>query len=278
MGRASWRWGLAWVVLLGCGDGGGGGSPFDGHVGITDEGFGCNDASPSPVRYRISSLHIPTLVEASAGLPCGHDVDLAGDVCGVADYPGGVDNAFIQLLSQVFELAPGGETPIDLQDEIDASLACAADDTACTRLDLVVAIAAGTDCARVSVFDGDDTLLAGPALASLDRAGNLRMIVGRLSLRLPMRAEPADTSLPIPLQSVTISGTLAGDTLEGMVLGGFLVGDDVSGLAAPLASLLHGSVSVAEIEPLIDDLSDVEDLNQCTALSVGLTGAATRIP
>jgi hypothetical protein len=242
------------------------------------EDFGmCGDAG-TPILYRINELIIPTPAQANGGETVGHNVDGAGDVCGVPDYAGGVDNSLVDLAAALPSLAPSD--PIDLQAEIDAGLNCAPDATDCTRIDLIVTVATGTNCVVVEVLDGTDanaTSLAGPFVGSLNSSGEMRGVVPSLQLAIPYGTETGPVDINLAVTSVIITGTRTDTTLTDIVIGGALIKTDFETTIRNLLPLLGDSITFDDIGPILSNLYDVQVAGAtppCAALSVGLTGSA----
>ncbi len=236
---------------------------------LTDFGM-CGDAG-EPSLYRMNVLHIPTPSEASAGDTVGHNVDGTGDICGVPDYAGGVDNSLIDLAAALPALAP--DDPVDLQAEIDAGLACAAGSTDCSRIDLIVSVRTGTGCVIVEVEDGEGETLAGPFTGSLDSNGNMRGNVSALALTIPYSTEDGPVDINLSVTNVIITGTLTSDGLEDVVIGGALVQSDFETTIMNLLPLLGGDITFEDIGPTLENLYDVQSGGNCAALSVGLTAS-----
>ncbi|MCA9579946.1 MAG: hypothetical protein KC668_31175, partial [Myxococcales bacterium] len=162
------------------------------------------EATGAEVRYRITTLHIPTPDEADGGATVGQNVDDADSVCGVPDYPGGVDNSLIDLNAALPALAP--DDPIDLQAEIDNALGCPSDASPaeCTRLDLVVGVTPGSACANVQVRNGAGEALAAPFVAHATN-GTLRGRVPQLALSIPYQAETMAVDIDLSVTNVVLS-------------------------------------------------------------------------
>jgi hypothetical protein len=233
----------------------------------------------APVNYRLSVLHIPTPLEANNGNVVGHNVDDRGDVCGVPDYAGAVDNSLIDLAAALPALAP--DDPINLQAEIDNAINCAPSAVDCTRLDLIVQVRTGTGCAVIEVLDGtaiDAQTLAGPFGVALDGAGNFSGQVASLALAIPYSTPTGSVDININLSGVRMSGTLTSNALSNVVLGGFLVQADFETTIMNLLPLLGGNITFDDIGPILANLYDVQLNGMCRALSVGFTASGPRLP
>jgi hypothetical protein len=225
------------------------------------------------VLYRLNTLNIPTPDDAAAGDVVGHNVDNAGDTCGVPDYSGGVDNSLIDLAAALPALAP--DDPIDLQAEIDNALNCPAASVDCTRMDLIVSVRTGTGCVIMEIEDGEGENLAGPFVASLDGGGNFRGGVNSLSLTIPYGTDTGSVDLDLTISYVIITGTVTANSLTNVVIGGALVQTAFETTIMQLLPLLGGDITFDDIGPILENLYDIQVGGQCAALSVGFTGAGT---
>lgn len=230
-------------------------------------------------RYRITALHVPTEAEAAAGVAVGHNVDRVGDACAVPDFPGGVDNSLIALSSELTLFAPTEEQP-DLQAVIDTALACAADadPSECRRLDLIVSVSTGNGCGWVEIEDGVGTTLAGPFVASLSAGNALHGQVPRFEFVLPYPTESGFVDLTLDIRNVIVTATVGDGALSDIVLGGAIEESAFEAMLMELLPHISGSPSFEEVEPILDNLYDVQVAGECAALSVGFTGSAIREP
>ena len=232
----------------------------------------------TPTRYRITTLHIPTADEASAGnVALGHNVDHVGTVCSVPDHAGGVDNALIDLAEALPNLAP--EDPIDLQGEIDNALNCPPDAPAsqCTRLDLIVSVATGDGCVLVSVLDEQDATLAGPFAGLLATNGDVQGEVADLALTIPYQTPTGAVDINLAVSNVILTANLSATSLTDIVLGGSLEQTAFEQTIMDLLPLLGSDITFESIAPILASLYDVQVDGTCAALSVGLTGTATAV-
>ncbi|MBK6810972.1 MAG: hypothetical protein IPG81_19155 [Sandaracinaceae bacterium] len=261
-------------VLVGCG--GTGDAPVDLGPGPSD--LPRDNVGPA-VRYRITELHIPTLAEANADVPVGHNVDRVGDTCGVPDFDGGVDNSLIDLSAALADFAPPAEGLI-LQAAIDAALHCAedAEPTECTRLDLFVSVASGTGITVIAIEDGAGTTLAGPFVGSLDGSGNLRAVTSQLDLTIPYHAASGPVDVRLDIVSMILTANLSDSAMTNIVLGGALPSSAFEAMLMEVLPLLADEPTFEDVEPILANLYDVQLSGQCSALSVGFTGTATRVP
>ena len=274
---------LATLALLGvfAGCGGGSNAPVDMGQGqpdlpaLLDQGDGYDPA----VRYRITELHIPTLAEASAGTRVGHNVDGIGDSCGVQDFPGGVDNALIDLSSELALFEPPAAR-LDLQAAIDAALACPADaePNVCVRLDLILSVASGTGRALVEIEDGEGTSLAGPFAGSLDGSRNLRSAAAGFSLAIPYQTVDGSVAIYLHISEMVLTANIGASTLTEIVLAGAIHRSDFEEVLMEVLPRLGDEPTFDDVEPILANLYDVQLADQCSALSVGFTGTATRVP
>lgn len=266
------------ATIAGCG--GGSNAPIDMGQGQPDlppldQGDGYDPA----VRYRITELHIPTREEALAGIPVGHNVDGIGDACGVLDFTGGVDNALIDLSSELALFEPPAAR-LDLQAAIDAALACPADaePSVCVRLDLIVSVASGTGRALVEIEGGDGTSLAGPFAGSLDGSGNLRSAAAGFSLAIPYQTLGGSVAIYLHISEMLLTANISPSTLTDIVLAGAIDGSDFEEVLVEVLPLLGDDLTFEDVQPLLTNLYDVQLSGQCSALSVGFTATAEVVP
>ena len=234
-----------------------------------------DDYGPA-VRYRITTLHIPHPTEVAAGAPAGHDVDGTGDVCGMPDYPGNVDNAFMDMAYP----AMAGTDPVFMPEEvIDTAINCPTDaePTSCTRLDLILSVSTGVGRALIHIEDGEGAVLAGPFAGSLAANGDFRGVTARFDLGIPYHWEGGVADFRLDLTNVILTGNVGPSAISNMVLGGFVVR---SALEEMFMALLpaFGDVRFEDIAPIVENLYDVELEGDCSALSVGFTGSAEVLP
>jgi hypothetical protein len=247
----------------------GGGRTCDAGNVCRDAGT-CSDAGAAVV-YRLNSLDIPTPTQAANGEIVGHDVDDAGDTCGVPDYDGQVDNSLIDLAAALPALNPSD--PIDLQDEIDNALNCPAASAVCTRMDLIVSVRTGTGCVIMEFENGDGETLAGPFVAARDGSGNVRGEVSNLSLTIPYYTGTGTIDIDLAISSVIISGTVTSNALTNVVIGGVLGQAAFETTIMQLVPLFGGGIEFEDIAPILENLYDVQIGGQCRGLSVGLTAS-----
>lgn len=236
------------------------------------------DEFGSTTLYRITDLHIPTLADVNAGVPVGHNVDGAEEVCGVPDFPGGVDNSLIDLSSELALLEPP-VAGLNLQAVIDAALDCptTADPAECTRLDLIVRVSTGLFCARIAIEDGEGSTLAGPFVGSLDDSGRLRAVVSYFDLTIPYRAASGPVDIHLGIAGMIMTATLSESALSNVVLGGVLPRSTFEAMLMELLPLLADDLTFDDVQPLLAGLYDVESVGECAGLSLGFTGTATRV-
>ena len=240
------------------------------HVGV------CADAG-TPILYRLTVLSIPTAEQGAAGATVGHNVDATGTTCGIPDYAGGVDNSLIDLAAALPALNP--DDPIVLQAEINAALGCPAGSSDCTRLDLILSVATGTDCVVIEIENGEGANLAGPFVATRDLSGSFRGVVNRLSLAIPYRTDLGTVDINFSISSVIITGNVSQSALTNVVIGGALVRSAFETTIMELLPLLEGDIRFEDIAPTLAGLYDVQVNSQCTALSVGfLASGAPLLP
>ncbi|MBK7153049.1 MAG: hypothetical protein IPL19_24870 [Sandaracinaceae bacterium] len=243
-----------------------------------DAGNICRDASfcadaGTAVLYRLNSLDIPTPDQAAAGDIVGHNVDRAGDTCGVPDYDGGVDNSLIDLAAALPALAP--DDPMDLQAEIDTALNCPAASVDCTRMDLIVSVRTGTGCVIMEIEDGNGETLAGPFSGTRDGSGNVRGVVSSLNLTIPYGTDTGTVDIDLTITNVIITGNVTANSLSNVVIGGALVQTALETTLMEALATIDGNYSFDDVEPILENLYDIQVGGQCAALSVGFTGAGT---
>lgn len=272
------------IAVAGCGSSAEGSVDMGGSdMGPPDQSVvwrdACDEFGPT-VLYRITDLHIPTLADVNSGVPLGHNVDGADEVCDVPDFPGGVDNSLIDLSSELALFNPPA-TALDLQAAIDAALDCPtnADPADCTRLDLVVRVGTrDVGCARVAIEDGQGTVLAGPFPGSRDDSGSFRGAVSSFDLTIPYQGPSGPVDIHLAITAVIMSATLSEDGLTDIVLGGAVVSSGFEATLMELLPLLADDLTFEDIQPILASLYDVQVGGICSALSVGFTGSATRVP
>ena len=229
----------------------------------------------TPVRYRLSSLTIPTSEQAAAGDAVGHNVDQRGETCGVPDFVRYVDNSLIGLASALSTRDPD---PIDLQGGIDTALNCPSAGTDCTPLDLFVDVRVGTNHVIWEVANGEGETLAGPFVGALGGDGNFHSLVFNLNLTIPYDSGTETVDLDLEFTTLIITGTVAADALTNMVIGGALTRTSLETTAMQLLAARGGDTTFDDIEPLLESRYDVQTDGQCAALSFGLTATATLDP
>lgn len=273
----SWllRFGLLLLALPGCGDGGIE-PPRDMSVrdSIIVETDPCAPWT-GVARYRVSALRIPTSAEARADAIVGHDVDRVPTTCGVPDYAGDVDNALIDLVDGLPMLLP--DVAIDLQAALDMGLICAVGATDCTRLDVVLEIRTSAHCVSLRVLDGTGAsaaVLGGPYVGTRDTGSSFRVIGGALSL--PSTNLP--NAAPLWLGDLFLTGRVEGPSVSNLVLGGVLQREPLERAVLELLPSLGTELAADDVLLILGNLYDVEVGGTCAGMSVGLTGAATRVP
>jgi len=244
--------------------------PADAAVSLDPADYG------PPVYYRFTRLYIPTWEEASAGDPAGFDVDQRGDACRIPDYPGNVDNALIDL---AHPLTPGLPEEVDMQEEIDRSLACPTDAerSVCRRLDLVVSVRSGEGHALLEIEDGEGETLTGVFVASVSADGELRAATDHLAIGIPYPMASGFDEIRFDMTNVFLTGRVSDTEVSQVMLGGFVVNSDFEAMVrAQIGD--DDDIAFEDIAPILENLYDVELEGTCSALSVGFTGTATRIP
>lgn len=239
--------------------------PSDYHYACGDEI--CGAADPTTV-YRVTDLRIPTLEDVDSGAALGHNVDNVGEVCGVVDYAGGVDNQLLALNAGLLGL--GAPAPLDLQAALDEALACETPSALCTPLALSFVVQTCDMTTTFRVRDGQGRTLAGPVLVIPDGSGWFRASLPVLPFAIPIRTSSGVTPLGLPLENVIVHGRLTRTGLEDVVIGGMLSSEPTLDAFSVLLAGADGGPSLADVEALLVALIDVRVAGECQALSVGL--------
>ncbi|MCB9628703.1 MAG: hypothetical protein H6725_15130 [Sandaracinaceae bacterium] len=242
-----------------------------------DMGLDCSTLG-APVDYRLEALQIPTIDDAANARVLGHDVDAAPTMCGVPDYSGDVDNAWIDLTAALPSLGP--DPLIDLQAELDSTFTCSGSSAACPEPPWTIRVASNGACAEVTILHGaTQAVLAGPFPATVDGAGNLRGEFETLQFNIAYRTPGGPVSIPFVIHDGIFSAQLATLTLSNMVIGGSMPRAE---LDAPFTALLQaagdGTTPLSVLTPILDALTDVMVGQTCSGLSIGLRGSASRCP
>ena len=248
----------------------------------------CDDLEPT--RYRVTGLRIPTQENVTNGEPLGHDVDGLGAVCDTPDYPGDVDNAFVDVAASLPFVADGAGP--DLNAELASALACSGE--GCTPLVLDVRV--GAACDSVELLDGDGRELAAAAPNS-DASGE-RIVARWDQVMLPLAlsdrprcddgvvcelgASCADGSrcvrrlVDVELSSVTLSANVSPAGLTEIVIGGVLPHSTFMTVIREALPMEVTGVDPDDVFDLVLLRYDVRtgDGSSCDGLSVGLTGSA----
>ena len=226
------------------------------------------------VQYQLTGFSIPTLEQAARGDAVGHNVDYAGDRCGVADFAGNVDNSLIALAASLLEVTP--QDPIDLHAVVDNALSCPADSMSCMPPDPMLLVEWAGNCALLELVDASGDTLAGPFVATLNVGGDsFRQRLGRLDLAIPYNTGTASTHIAVSMSNVVIEGTLRSDGVD-FVVGGVLSREALESSVSQLLALRGGDVAFEDVSPILEGLYDVQLDEECSALSVGFTGSGTR--
>jgi len=231
-------------------------------------------------RYRLTSLHIPTLAEARGGALAGADLDGVDDACGEDDYPGSVDNALVGLAAGLPALTP--DDPQEMQGSIDAGLFCDASSEGCAGVAFDVHVLRCGRTARVellAVEGGDETVLGFDDPVRLDDSGQLGAHFERLVLEVPTDHGDYQSSLTFALTNAVLTGTVQAEGIEDIVIAGVVHRADF--FAAFLASICQtffpdGAVACTPDQfdfPLYDVITDPDE-GECDGLSIGFTAAA----
>lgn len=235
----------------------------------------CGTDAPTEV-YRITALQIPAMADVAAGLPVGHNVDGTGSACGVEDFPGGIDNAFMTLSAGLLEL--GSASPLDLQAELDAALACATPSSTCEPLTMSLTLQRCLSQVVVSVRDAAGRALTTHVPVILDGGSDLRVSFPALTLHVPVRTPTGIANLELALEAVTVTGTLTATGSDDLVIGGVVRTERLLAVFTPVLTELDGGPSQEDVEGVLDGLDDVQFNGVCGAVSVGLRGVAELTP
>lgn len=243
-------------------------------VGLRASASRCPNTG-APVLYRLTTLHVPTPAEANGGATVGHDVDGRPNTCGIPDYAGNVDNSLIDLVAALPALSPNA--PISLQSEIDAALACPTNGVDCARMDIYVSIAAADECALVSIQDAGGTIYATQRVGTLS-SGELRVRLPTWTWLLPAIHNSMPALLVAQLQNVILTADVSPTALSNVVIGGHTGNRGFASFMMALVPLLGDDVEYSDVEPILDNLNDVELYGMCDGFSVGFTGAGVVVP
>lgn len=222
--------------------------------------------------YRITALQIPTMADVAGGSALGHNVDGVGDSCGVVDFAGGIDNAFMTLSAGLLEL--GSTSPLDLQAELDAALACATPSSTCEPLALWLVLQQCDSVTVVSIRDDEGTTITSHVAVILSGGTELRVQFPAVPLRVPIRTPTGVTPLELDMQFVIVAGTLTATGFDDLVMGGVVPTGDLLSAFTPVLTALDGGPSMEDVEGVLSGLSDVRLGEECLAHSVGLRAVA----
>lgn len=217
--------------------------------------------------YRITSLVIPDINQAWDGGVVGQNVDDAGTTCRIVDYAGGVDNSVAHLVPVIPDLIPG----FDLQADIDSRLGCASTAVGCERLDMILRVATGPDCASMRLEDRDGHALTETLHASLDGDGTIRGTVPVATWDITIY----HSRFSITVRDIIISASISNDMVSNIVIGGAIDGESV---VNSIRTLLHDfsivDISYDDLAAIVSLFLDVEVDGECAAVSVGMLAAA----
>lgn len=222
--------------------------------------------------YRITALQIPTMADVAGGAALGHNVDGVGDTCGVVDFTGGIDNEFMTLSAGLLEL--GSASPLDLQAELDAALACATPSPSCEPLALWLVIQQCDSVTVVSIRDGEGSTITSHVPVILAGGTALRVQFPAVTLRVPIRTPTGVTPLELDMESLIVAGTLSATGFDDLVIGGAVPTDDLLAAFTPVLAARVGGPTIEEVQTMLVDLGDVRLDDQCRAVSVGLRASA----
>ena len=102
----------------------------------------------------------------------------------------------------------------------------------------------------------------------------MRGFVPTLELSIPYATDTGSTvDIDLSVSNVIVTGTVNGNNLSNVVIGGFLVKDDFEGTLRTLVPLISDSITFDDVAGILANLYDVEVGGGCNGLSVGLTAA-----
>jgi hypothetical protein len=252
------------------------GDGLDGATPLLDIAVG-SCVGPTTV-HRLTSVHIPTLADASegSGAPLGHDIDgVDNSACDVMDFAGGVDNAFLDVAAALPNLSP--DQPVNLQDAIDAALRCPAGSATCAplALDLNVTANAGAGCGEITFVDGDGAAVSTTGAGALTADGSLRVELESFEFTIPYPTPNGPVLIPLRMREVIVTATVRDGSVSDILIGGSLQKGEFEATARAILPLISaGIVNFEDIAPILADLYDVDIGGSCTGLSVGLMAQA----
>ena len=236
------------------------------HVGFA----GCGSRTTV---YSFDRLQIPTAGQGELEAPVGVNVDGRGDSCGVADYPGDVDNALIDLADGLASISPAD--PLDLRAALDRAVACSPGSSTCRPLawGLSVTTDPGAGCTVVAFTNSVGAVVSETARGSFSGDGELRVTFDVLQLSVPYVTDHGPVDFHFHIQDAVVRGTIRDDAVRDILIGGVL---DESSIRDTLLELhlLAGGVTFDDMVQVLDSVWDIQQGSRCSALSFGLVGHA----
>lgn len=176
----------------------------------------CADAA-NPVTYYLDTLTIPTRTQAMMGQTVGYDLDGVDDGCGLPDYPGQVDNAFIEVAEALAD-DPSPSGRIDFQALIDGGLCLQQGQPG---IDLAFQVATGAGCATIDIYSGGTGGTPMASFVATHTGGVLRGAFDAMSLVIPFEASPT-MDAALDLGRVEFTASIGTDGLTDILLGGLV--------------------------------------------------------
>ena len=81
--------------------------------------------------------------------------------------------------------------------------------------------------------------------------------------------------IDLTITNVIITGNVTANSLSNVVIGGALVQTALETTLMEALATIDGNYSFDDVEPILENLYDIQVGGQCAALSVGFTGAGT---
>ncbi|MBK6810968.1 MAG: hypothetical protein IPL19_20295 [Sandaracinaceae bacterium] len=242
-------------------------------IGLRATAARCPGTS-APTVYRLTTIHIPTGVEANNGGTVGHDVDGVAMACSHQDFPNQVDNDFIDFAEDAL---PDFDANIDLQASIDASLGCAMTGASCVRQDIFVSVATGDECAVVAVAYAADSTQLASRVASLS-GGELQVRLPFWYLAVPIVHNTATTYQSMRMEDVILTADVTPSALSNVVIGGLIPDIELAGFVRSLLDTYDNANTDFIVTEFLPNFHDMVYFDGCNALSIGVTATGTAVP
>ena len=117
--------------------------------------------------------------------------------------------------------------------------------------------------------------MPGPFSGTRDGSGNVRGVVSSLNLTIPYGTDTGTVDIDLTITNVIITGNVTANSLSNVVIGGALVQTALETTLMEALATIDGNYSFDDVEPILENLYDIQVGGQCAALSVGFTGAGT---